>query len=386
MSPTRVALVGTRGFGARHLHELAEWHADGRISLVALVDRHFDDAAKESAPDTRLSDDLRSVIIEERVDTVVISAPPHTHFHYAQMALELGASVYLEKPPVSRLSELRELQRVAKSLRVDVGFQQARGTLMALEDALSTYDIGSVERISAYGVLQREAAYFTRSDWAGRWFYQGKPIFDGPLFNACAHLLHAAFLIACRFQGDWSPGKVEAECYSLRGNSGDDLTGLRVHPADKGPAVLALATHAGDAVVEPAFTVHGSCGSIKIRHRDGAATVVMDGGETIRLNPTAEAPNALAQAVFNPRDKPDPYLSLAAVEPFVAVVEQVVTGVGSPIDICTYAVATGQEEHEQVTLPGIAEEILACVDSGQLFNEVTLPWTSKPVVMDLKSK
>ena len=51
--------------------------------------------------------------MEKGIDAVVISNPDHTHFHPAWWALERGKHVYLEKPLVHEVEEVRRLTLAA---------------------------------------------------------------------------------------------------------------------------------------------------------------------------------------------------------------------------------------------------------------------------------
>ena len=377
-SPARVVLVGTRGYGARHLAALADFHEEGRISLAALVDREFNDGGSLGVP--RYTD-LDRAIDEVGADTVVIATPPHTHFSLARIALAAGTSLYLEKPPVPRVRELDELAQLARATRVEVGFQQARMNIAALEASLKRHDIGEIHRITVSAVLQRPESYFTRASWAGAWYLGDRPVFDGPLFNPCAHILHAGLLICDRLSPGWLPQRAEAECYSIRGLGGDDVTAIRLTHAPGRPILLAAATTAGDGVIEPQITVHGSGGQVNIRHRDAASRVMLATGEIYNYpGPPLSPYGALYSAVTDPTGVPDPYLSLPAVRPFVDVVESVVTAVGTPVDISPYAVHRSEDGQEYRALPDITRDVQNLRQRGALFSQLQRPWARAPRV------
>lgn len=379
-SPPRVALVGTRGYGARHLATLRELHEDKRIILAALIDREFEPGSSQTLPDTRLSTDLESVLgADEGLDSLVIATPPHTHYELARLALKAEVSVYLEKPPVPYSTQLKELQELTGARRVEVGFQQARAIMTTIAQVLQRHDLGSIDRVTAYGVLQRDDHYFNRASWAGKWFLGDEAVFDGPLFNPCAHVLHTAFLICKMLAPEWQPHYVHAECYSLRGNGGDDLSALRVRSKSTGgPVVLAAATTAGDNVLEPGIILHGSRGKATIRHRDAVTEVELATGEKHSYPSPRGIPHGLMEAVEHPLGAADPYMSLEAVEPFVRVVEGVVMGVGEPTPIKRYASVKDDGGGRFVQLEGIAEDVMQLIRSGKLFGETSVSWASTP--------
>jgi phthalate 4,5-cis-dihydrodiol dehydrogenase len=67
--------------------------------------------------------DYRSMIDNEGLDAVVVCSFPDVHYEVAKYALENGLHVFVEKPPVNNITQLKELIALAssKSLRAGVG-------------------------------------------------------------------------------------------------------------------------------------------------------------------------------------------------------------------------------------------------------------------------
>ena len=85
--PVRVCLVGIGGFGGRHLANIRRLEEEGRVRLVAAVDRRVDDDGV-LGPDVPMFGDLAQ--LEDAgpdVDVVVVSTPIDTHFDLALAAL-----------------------------------------------------------------------------------------------------------------------------------------------------------------------------------------------------------------------------------------------------------------------------------------------------------
>ena len=148
-SPARLVLVGVRGFGQVHAERITRLSNQGLVELVAAVD-----PGVVLDPPIVYGVDLYADLAEALsavgpVDVVVIAAPLGEHFRLATIALNAGADVYLEKPPVASLEDFESLlQAEQKAGRVvQVGFQSlgSRALEMLREDA---FDIIILDRAS----------------------------------------------------------------------------------------------------------------------------------------------------------------------------------------------------------------------------------------------
>jgi predicted dehydrogenase len=374
--PPAVVLVGTSGYGSRHLGDLLRWHAAGLVDLAALVDVAFtaDTRRQVSAAgaDPMWANSLREALGHRAFDAAVVATPPDTHFTIAETVLRNGIGLYLEKPPVPLLQQLDILAGMAPVQRVEVGFQQARATVEAIEAVLAAGTVGDVSRVVASGCLARPDTYYTRNSWAGTWFAHGRPVLDGPLFNPLAHVVHTALILAARMDPGWVPETLEAELYSVRAIAGDDTGALRIR-SRSGPEVVAVGTSAADEVREPSVTVHGSRGYVTVRHRDARGFVEVDGVR--RGLPARRSPEpALFEALRKPDDPPDELIDLAAVRPFVTVVNAAVEVIGTPIRVVDRQRVVHRGEDLVRVLPGISALVARVAGTGRLFGELGAPW------------
>ncbi|MFS8069557.1 MAG: Gfo/Idh/MocA family protein [Byssovorax sp.] len=383
-TPT-VLLVGTSGYGERHLDNLLDWHERGLIKLASLVDVRFSDGTRrrvaESGADPRWASTIDEAFSGGLPDVAVVATPPQTHFEMAKTVLGQDVRLYLEKPPVPLLQQLDALAALQRTRSVEIGFQDTRLCVETFEAVLTSEAIGDVQRITAHGALQRPDAYYERNTWAGRWFAAGQPVLDGPLFNPLAHILHTALTCATRVDSRWSPKMVEAEFYSVRDITGDDVAALRV-TSERGPRVVAVGTTAADAVREPSITVHGTRGTATIRHPDAHCVIDVDG--VITLFPTVETrPPALFTAVTKPSTEADELLDVAAVRPFVTVVNASVQAAGEPTRIVDLQQQERRGGETFRSLSGVTSRIEAVVASGRLFSELDIDWGRPGGMLDL---
>ncbi|WBQ06074.1 Gfo/Idh/MocA family protein [Kribbella sp. CA-293567] len=384
--PPAVALAGTSGYGRRHLDQLLGWHAAGRIRLAALVDLDFSPETRQlvaaAGADPVLTHSVEEALDRRDLDLAVVATPPHTHFPIARTVLRNGLALYLEKPPVPLLQQLDELTALTPVRRTEVGFQLARASIEAFEAVLATGAVGEVSRITAHGCLARPDAYYARNAWAGSWFADGQPVLDGPLFNPLAHIVHTALTLARRIDSTWTPETVQAEHYAVHSITGDDIGAIRVR-SSSGPEVLAVGTTVADVVQEPAVTVHGSRGHVMIRNRDGRGFTVIDG---VRADlPSLSRPaEPLLVAVEDLDGRPDPVIDLAAVRPFVAIVNAAVEAAGRPHGISRLGQVHRTGDVSTRTLPGLSGLVDRVIAAGSLFSELGVAWACPTPPLDLR--
>lgn len=368
MTPT-VALVGVSGYGRRHLLDLLRLHSEGRIELVGIADPNIPSEVEEelarfgARPHTAPALDVLLQVCEPQ--TVVIAAPPHTHFPLALQALTSGASLYVEKPPVPLPEQLDELERVAGNRRVEFGFQQTRSVVTAVDAARRERPVGELRRITAYGSLQRPDSYYDRAPWAGRRTLGDNAVFDGSLFNPLAHTVHAALALAQREEPTWTMDELEVELGAVRDIEADDVAALRMRSA-AGPTVTAVGTTAGDEIIEGSLLLEGTAGVMRVRLRDLRIEVEADGTTSVLAG--TFAPAALDTAVCAPQAPADPFTDISAVRAFVRLVAAAVDATPGTEGLAGARHVDG-ESGPRTELPGISAAITRAAEDGLLIGE-----------------
>lgn len=375
MTPS-VVLVGASGFGRSHLTELLALHAGGGIRLVGVVDiapapelqRLFADHDAHPV----VGPDLARLLDAVHPDSVVIATPPHTHATLARTALSAGCAVYLEKPPVPLPSELAELDELAGDTRFEIGFQQTPGLVAAVAAALDGHDLGPITRVTGFGAVRRPDSYYRRADWAGRLRLDGRPVFDGSLFNPFAHVVHGALAVARTLDpAEWRSAHVTAERGSVRGIEADDVAALRIVTASRGrraPIVTAVATTAADEIIEPSLLVVGERGGVRLRLRDLGGTVD-DHSRPVCELPAREHESRLRAAVLDPRGTANPLLTASAAAPFVGVVAAVAQHCPPPTPMTGLARVSQDSGERWVDLPGLTRAVEAAAIEGTLLSD-----------------
>ena len=191
MTPLRVAVVGCGDIATVHLDAIldAATGPDGGVELVGVCDvdegRRAEAAARGNCP---AFPDLTAMLDAVAPDVVHVCTPHHRHADLATQCLARDVSVLLEKPVAHTLDEGERLAIVAEDSTAVLGvcFQNRyNDTARLLRDVLDEGVLGRILGARASVTWFRDAAYYTRRDWRGRWATAG----GGVLMNQAIHTL-----------------------------------------------------------------------------------------------------------------------------------------------------------------------------------------------------
>ncbi len=122
----RTAHIGVGGIGTEDLKFIA---AHPSVEVVALcdVDTNALEAAHQLHPKAKTYSDYRMLFkeLKNKIDAVIVSTPDHTHAPASMMAMEMGKSVYCQKPLTHHVAEARAMRKLAKdkNLITQMGIQ-----------------------------------------------------------------------------------------------------------------------------------------------------------------------------------------------------------------------------------------------------------------------
>lgn len=154
------ACVGTGNMAAADLAGFAS-HRDLHVTALCDVDSAYLAAAHRKYPDARIYRDAFEMMAAEgdRIDSVNVSTPDHTHAQYIREALRRGLNVYGQKPLCHDLGDCRELERLAAERKAitQMGTQIAawecdRRTVAALKSGA----IGEVRHVWLFSTRRPE--------------------------------------------------------------------------------------------------------------------------------------------------------------------------------------------------------------------------------------
>jgi len=330
---TRVALVGANGHGLHHRRHIASLAPS--VELAGLCDvLPVSDVPEGVGVFTELAEMLK--VTEPEV--VIVCTPPRTHLPFALSALESGADVLLEKPPVLDLAEHDALQAAVERTGrvVQVGFQGLGSSQLPSLKGLSPCDI------SVLGAWQRDDLYWGRSPWAGR-----LPL-DGALRNPFAHYTMQALAIAGS-----EPVRAEVSWCRVRDIEVDDTSTLRLALAN-GHRILIAVTLAGQELIDGEMRVLNRAGGGLLYFRD-----LVD--------------RSLLRNLVEYRCGNEPLLApLSATRGFTAIVEAL-GRMPMPGRVENSVIETAGGVR---TLRGVNTVLRRSVEEFALLSEIDSPWTA----------
>jgi predicted dehydrogenase len=360
--PPSVVLVGAHGYGRTHLRNLARLDAARRVRLAGVADPRPSDAEQRTLiGDAPHAADAAALIGAVRPAVVVLATPVHTHVDLTLLAFRSGAHVLLEKPPTPTLDGLDQLLAAQRRAGVacQVGFQAlGSGAFDELSRLIDRQALGEVRRIGVTGLWSRDAAYWTRTPWAGRRTLDGQPVGDGALTNPFAH----GVALALRLDG--SAGHepiraVELETYRTRPVQAHDTASARIETARGTPVTVAV-TLCADPPGEPVIEVFGSTGYARLRYTEDRLGTAAGWSGSPRVDLLENLLDHLADPGVPLR------APLADTRGFTQVVEAVRLG-PEPTPVA---------ERELI---GLADVVRRAVAGGLLFSELDATWaTAQP--------
>lgn len=383
MSPAhaRIALVGTRGFGAVHLKNLARLEAAGLAQLVGVVDVVEPPAELAAIHHRSLADLLAALPDARRPEIVAIATPIDTHVPLATEALAAGCDVYLEKPPVPALTDhwalLEAAQQAGRS--VQVGFQARGGSgVDALRQEVASGAFGPLSAVHVHGAWQRDRAYYARSAWAGRRRLEdGRRVADGVATNPLAHSVHAGLAIAGIDEIADIAG-ITTELRRAHDIQADDTTFLRIDPHGSGPAVVCALTTTAPQQEAPWIEISGRAGSHRLYYTEDRSVRTAADGEVQEL--AHERVDLMENLIAHVRDRQVPLLSsLASTGAFSAVLEAI-QSVPDPLPIETGVDWVGEGPAAHPVVDGIEEILRSALTAGRPFSELGVSWARKDAV------
>ncbi|GAA4518914.1 Gfo/Idh/MocA family oxidoreductase [Brachybacterium paraconglomeratum] len=403
-TPVRVALIGTRGYGASHLRNLARLEEAGIARLVGVVDVAEPPEELRGIHHRSLAALLEATPAEDRPEIVAIATPIDTHVPLATEVLAAGLDVYLEKPPVPALADHWRLLEAAQAAgrSVQVGFQARGGAgVDLLAGEVADGSLGEITAVRVHGAWLRDRAYYHRSAWAGRRRLNGRRVADGVATNPLAHAVHAGLVIA----GIQQAADIASITTELRRAhediEADDTTFLRIDPTGDGPAVVCALTTTASAQHAPWIEIIGTGGRHRLWYTDdrSARTTPVAGSASNSAASGSVSSSAVSgvegeveelvhartdlmeNLAAHVRDRAVALLSpLESASAFSAVLEAI-QSVPDPLPIDASAIDwQGEGEQAHPVVEDVEATLLAALDAGRPFSELGVSWAREDAV------
>ncbi len=119
-----------------------------KLNLVAVCDANENYVAKDLYAEYNFYTDHLEMLKTERLDYVIISTPPASHYQLAIDVLNAGVNVIIEKPVVLQMERLKKLIDSAKSKNLDFQTMYHWQNGQEVEEFLKEYDKTKVSKIS----------------------------------------------------------------------------------------------------------------------------------------------------------------------------------------------------------------------------------------------
>lgn len=380
--------MGVGGFGKVHVSMNEDLRDEGLVEVVAFAEPNREApevASLRQSGAEWYQDYVEMLEREDGIDLVCIAVPIPLHLPAAEAAFKRGSHVYLEKPPVVRIQDLHHLIRAQEEAGVycAVGFQDmARPTSLALKRALCSGELGQLRAIHAHARWHRNDAYYTRTPWAGKALHEGAYVLDGPMNNACAHMLNlCAFLAGADMHGFARPLWVRGELYRAAAVENEDTNCLRAL-MDTGVELCIHLTQAAPTHHPREYHLIGDEGEALLRDQDGVHLPE-------RFIPWTEPEQAgttlLRRLVEVIRDTDEPLvMPLAEAEGYVLLSNGAYESAGQSIPIPEEHLSRVVVNGEQATVvTGIEDAMKAAAEAGKLLSEHGLPWARATEPFDL---
>ena len=264
----RGALVGF-GQVARMAHAPAYLLRED-IEIVAVADSHADGlrAAAGALPRARRYEDLSTLLeSEDSLDFIDIAAPPRAHADLILIALRRGLHVLCEKPLVLTLSDLEEIESLAKKydLAVFCVHNWAHAPIwLKLAGLVASGAIGTVDYVELHALRTQPASA------ASGWRTDPRLSGGGILID---HGWHNLYLIRRLIKGPLR--SVSAALRRPEDGSADEVATVLLS-FDAGQAVMHLSWRAASRA--NGGTVHGDQGRLELRD-DTILLMTPDGKE-----------------------------------------------------------------------------------------------------------
>ncbi|HHU06911.1 MAG TPA: Gfo/Idh/MocA family oxidoreductase [Clostridiaceae bacterium] len=190
--PLSVALIGLGRVAEQHLKAIRFWESKGELVLAAVVDPKQDIWTKKlqaagfqrKIPGFNSIEDMLQQVVP---DICAITSNSGSHFGLAELALQAGCHLLVEKPFTLDLDEADQLIDLAENKKLKIAVGHIYRYMITIRELQSDLAAGVFGRILHAAVIVRwghDQTYYNQADWRGSWSEDG-----GALMNQTVHAL-----------------------------------------------------------------------------------------------------------------------------------------------------------------------------------------------------
>ena len=193
MNKYQVAIIGTN-IGSKHYEDFKKVSDRFNVHTLCGLTKEAINKTLGSNNKTKISLNFDEVLKVKEIDIIDICLPPHLHFSACKKSLEAGKHVICEKPLVSSLNEIDELEKISKANGKIIFpvFQYRYGQGFSKLKALIKSGIAGKPLVASLEThWNRNKEYYSKA-WRGTW--------DGEQGGAIlSHSIHIHDLISMIF-------------------------------------------------------------------------------------------------------------------------------------------------------------------------------------------
>jgi len=178
----KAAVIGLGGISGVHIKSLD----DIGVEITALCDNKPDRAKAFQERGCAFFTDYEAMLSKGGFDVLHICLPHYLHAPVSIAALSKGIHVVCEKPMATNIADAENMIAAAKASgkKLEIIFQnRLNPSSQAIKAALDSGALGRVQGGWLQVTWNRPEAYYTGSDWRGRWATEG----GGALINQSIH-------------------------------------------------------------------------------------------------------------------------------------------------------------------------------------------------------
>ena len=258
MEKIRLGVIGVGNMGSGHINNIKAGKCP-EIEVVAAADRRESrrEWCKENIPTAQIFNEGEDLIKAGVCDAVLIATPHYQHPPLAQLALENGLHVMVEKPAGVYTLQVREMMATADA-HPDKTFgmmfnQRTNCVYRKLKEMLENGELGEIKRVSwLITDWYRTQNYYDSGAWRATWAGEG----GGVLMNQCPHQLDLLTWLC------GMPKKVRAFCHAGKWHDIEVEDDVTCYMEFENGATGVFVTTTGDAPGTNRLEITGTKGKI----------------------------------------------------------------------------------------------------------------------------
>jgi predicted dehydrogenase len=170
MNKYQVAIIGTN-IGAKHYEDFQKVSDKFNVHTICGLTKDSINKIIPSGSDIKVSLNFEDLLKIKEIDIIDICLPPHLHFSACKKSLEAGKHVICEKPLVSNLKEIDELEKISNATGKTIFpvFQYRYGPGFSKLKALIKSGLAGKPLVASLETHWNRGKEYYSKAWRGTW-------------------------------------------------------------------------------------------------------------------------------------------------------------------------------------------------------------------------